>query len=149
MKYSNEVIIDLPRRKVIELFDNPENMKYWQKGLVSFEHISGEPGKPGAKSQLKYQMGKRSVEMIETVTDRNLPEEFHGTYETKGIFNIQKNFFKDDGDQTRWISEAEFQCSGFMKVIAFFFGESTFKKQSQVYMDDFKSFAEGNPKYGV
>ncbi|MFK7954108.1 MAG: hypothetical protein AB8B73_14765 [Ekhidna sp.] len=70
------------------------------------------------------------------------------TYETKGIFNTQNNYFKEEGDKTRWISVSEFQCSGFMKVISFFFGEKTFKKQSQVYMYDFKAFAEGNPKYG-
>lgn len=149
MKYFNEVLIKQPRAKVIELFDNPENMKYWQKGLVSFELISGDIGKPRAKSRLKYQIGKRSVEMVETITERNLPEEFRGTYETKGIFNDQKNYFKEAGDQTQWVSEADFQCSGFIKIIAFFFGKSTFKKQSQVYMDDFKSFAEGSPKYGV
>ena len=148
MKYSNEILIDLPREKVIELFDNPDNMKYWQKGLVSFEHISGEPGKPGAKSRLKYKMGKRAIEMIETITDRNLPEEFHGTYEAKGVFNIQKNYFHEIDGKTKWISEAEFQCSGFMKVMAFFMGAKTFKKQSQIYLDDFKAFAEGNPRYG-
>ena len=54
MKYTTEVEINLPRAKVIELFDNPENLNKWQTGLVSFEHTEGEPGKEGAKSQLKY-----------------------------------------------------------------------------------------------
>ncbi len=44
MQYTNEVIINLPVDKVVELFDNPDNMKYWQPGLVSFENISGTPG---------------------------------------------------------------------------------------------------------
>lgn len=149
MKYTSEILIDSPRSKVIVLFDNPDNMKYWQKGFKSLEHISGQPGKAGAKSKLKYEMGKRSVEMIETITERNLPETFHATYETKGVYNSQKNYFKEEGDKTRWISEAEFQCSGFMKIIAFFFGAFVFKKQSMDYMNDFKSLAEGNPKYGV
>lgn len=148
MKYTCEILIEAPRSKVIALFDNPDNMKYWQKGFKSLDHISGEKGQPGAKSKLKYEMGKRSIEMIETITERNLPEEFHATYETKGVFNIQKNFFEEEGNQTKWISESEFLCSGFMKIISFFFGERSFKKQSQVFMDDFKAFAEGNPKYG-
>lgn len=149
MKYSNDVVINAPRAEVIRLFDSAENMKYWQKGLVSCEVISGKSGEVGSKSELKYRMGKRGVEMIETITEKNPPEEFHANYETKGIFNIQKNFFTEEGGKTRWTSESEFQCSGFMKVISFFFGKSTFKKQSQVYMDDFKSFAEGDPKYGI
>lgn len=49
MKYESELVIDLPRERVIELFDNPDNLPKWQEGLQSFEHISGEVGQPGAK----------------------------------------------------------------------------------------------------
>jgi len=80
MNYSTTIDIDLPIDRVIELFDNPDNMKKWQPQLESFEHVSGESGKPGAKSKLKYKMGKREVEMIETITVNNLPDEFSGTY---------------------------------------------------------------------
>ncbi|MEP1094561.1 MAG: SRPBCC family protein [Cyclobacteriaceae bacterium] len=148
MKYSIDILIDVPREKAAELIGNASNMKFWQKGFVSLDHISGEAGQPGAKSKLKYQMGKREVEMVETITHKNLPEEFHANYETNGVFNSQKNYFKEENGQTRWISEAEFQCSGFMRILAFFMGASTFKKQSTAYMEDFKAFAEGNPKYG-
>lgn len=81
MKYTNEVIINAPVNRVIELFDNADNMKEWQPGLVSFEHLSGTPGQVGAKSKLKYKMGNREIEMIETITVKNLPEEFSGTVE--------------------------------------------------------------------
>lgn len=142
MKYTITITIDLPRHKVIELFDNPNNLSKWQPELQSFENISGEPGKPGAKSKLKYQMGKREVEMIETITVRNLPEEFSGTYEANGVFNIQKNYFEEVGNnQTKWISECEFKLSGFMKVMGWFM-PGVFKKQSQKYLDQFKAFAE-------
>ena len=60
------------------LFDNPDNMKYWQKGLQSFEHVSGTPGQPGAVSKLIYKMGNRMVEMKETITERDLPKTFAG-----------------------------------------------------------------------
>lgn len=149
MKYSNEILIDLPRAQVIELFDNSDNMKFWQKGFVSFSTFEGEAGKVGAKAHLKYKMGKRDIEMVETITHRNLPEEFHGTYETKGVYNIQKNFFKEEDEKTRWISEAEFQFSGFMKLMAFLMGKKPFEKQSCEFLEDFKSFAEGNPRYGT
>ena len=148
MKYTNEITIPLPLHRTIELFDNADNMKYWQKGLTSFEPISGEPGKPGSKTKLIYKMGKRTVEMIETITANNLPESMDSTYEANGVFNIQKNSFKEEEDSTRWISESEFKFSGFMKIMAFFWGSKAFSKQSMKYMQDFKSFAEGNPKYG-
>ncbi len=149
MKYTCEVLINLPRKEVVEKLDNPDNMKFWQKGLVRFQHLNGEPGKPGAESKLIYLMGKRRVEMIETITFTNLPEEIHLNYFTKGVVNIQKNYFDEEGDKTRWVSECIFKFSGFMKFMSFFMGSGAFKKQSQLYLDDFKAFAEGNPKYGT
>ena len=144
MKYSNEVEINLPRNRVIELFDNTDNMKHWQKGLQSFEHVSGTPGQPGATSRLKYKMGKREIEMIETITNNNLPEEFAGTYDAKGVHNIMSNkFISLSENKTKWVADCEFQFKGFMKVIAFLM-PAAFKKQSQKYLDDFKTFAEGN-----
>ena len=144
MKYHNEIEINQPLTRVIELFDNPDNMKYWQPGLESFEHISGTPGQPGAKSRLKYNMGNRKIEMIETITKRNLPDEFSGTYEAKGVHNIISNRFIPLGDyKTKWLAENEFQFSGFMKLMGWLM-PGMFKKQSQKFMEDFKKFAENS-----
>ena len=142
MKYSNEVIINLPLDKVIELFDSEENLFKWQPELISFEHFSGDKGEVGAKSKLHYKMGKREVEMVETITVKNLPKEFSGTYEAKGVWNEVKNYFEAiDENTTRWHSDCDFEFSGFMKIMAFFM-PGAFKKQSQKYLDQFKTFAE-------
>lgn len=146
MKYQLEIVLDLPREMVIELFDNPDNMKHWQQGFVSMEHMSGKAGEKGAKARLKYKMGMREVEMVETIINRNLPHEFSGTYEAKGVWNEVNNFFYDkENGQTKWITLNDFRFSGFMKIIAFFMSGS-FKKQSFKYMEDFKTFAESKPK---
>ena len=142
MKYTVEIEINLPRDEVVKLFDSQENCYKWQEGLQSFEHLSGEPGEPGATSKLEFQMGKRRVEMIETITQRDLPDRFSGTYDAKGVHNVVENRFIELGpDKTKWESENEFQFSGFMKLIGFFMG-SAFPKQSLKYMQDFKAFAE-------
>ncbi len=142
MKYTTDIEIEKPIEKVIELFDNPDNMSKWMEGLQSFEHLSGTPGQPGAKSKLKFKMGKREVEMIETITVRNLPDEFSSTYEAKGVFNIVKNRFEKLSDtKTKYITDNEFQFKGFMKLIAFFM-PGAFQKQSYKYLELFKSFAE-------
>jgi hypothetical protein len=142
MKYTTEIEINLPIDRVIELFDDPDNLKEWQPGLQSFEHISGTPGQPGAKSRLLFQMGKREIEMIETITVRDLPDEFSGTYEAPGVFNIVKNkFIPLSENKTRYISEQEFQFKGFMKLMGWLMPGS-FKKQSQQYLEKFKEFAE-------
>jgi carbon monoxide dehydrogenase subunit G len=144
MKFTNEVEINQPLNKVIELFDNPDNMSKWQPGFVSFEHLSGEQGQPGAKSKLKYKMGKREVEMIETITVRNLPKEFHGTYEANGVHHEMQNYFTEVAQgRTKWVSENEFKLSGMLKLVGWLM-PGAFKKQSQKYLNRFKSFAENS-----
>lgn len=142
MKYKISIDIDLPVERVIELFDNPENMKEWQPGLISFEPVSGTPGQPGAKSKLRYIMGNKEVEMIETILTRDLPKEFSGTYEAQGVYNkIVNNFIPLSESKTRWEAENEFRFAGMMKVIAFLM-PGAFKKQSMKYLELFKEFAE-------
>jgi len=143
MKYSNEIIIDLPRKRVIELFDNSDNMPKWQKGLKSFVHLRGEPGKVGAKSKMVYDMGRGDMEMIETITVNNLPDEFCGTYEAKGAWNEMKNYFYDVNEsQTKWVSHSEFKFSGIMMRVMGFLMPGSFKKQSMKFMVAFKEFVE-------
>jgi hypothetical protein len=142
MKYTSEIMIDLPRDRVIELFDNPDNLAKWQEGLQSFEPLSGTPGQPGAKSKLTFEINGRKLEMIETILVRNLPDEFTGTYDARNVHNVVRNLFYEDGpNRTRFVSENEFVFSGIMKVVALFFG-SSFRKTSDKYMQDFKKFAE-------
>ena len=142
MKYTTEIVVDLPRDTFIEKLDNPDNMKHWMRGLLSYEAISGEPGQEGARMNMRFKMGKREMEMVETIIKRNMPEELHTTYDTKGVHNIQKNYFKEEDGKTRWISESEFQFERFgMKLMAFLM-PGAFKKQSRKYAEDFKNFAE-------
>lgn len=142
MKYTCELVVNLPRQRMIEIFDNPDNMHKWQPGLVSFEHLSGEPGQPGATSKLRYDMNGRKVEMIETIVSRELPDIFTGTYDADGVHNIVENHFYVDGPaSTRWVMDTEFQFSGFMRIASKLMG-GVFRKQSMEFMQNFKEFAE-------
>lgn len=142
MKYTVEIEINLPRERVIELFDSTENLYKWQEGLQSFEHISGEPGQVGAQSRLLFKMGKREIEMVETITKRDLPDEFNGTYDAKGVHNsVNNRFIELDPGRTKWICDVEFQFKGFMKIVAWLM-KGAFPKQSQKSMRAFKAFAE-------
>lgn len=144
MKYSVSITIDKPVNEVVALFDNVDNMKKWMEGLESFEPLDGTPGEVGARSRLRFKMGKREIEMIETITAKNLPEEFTGTYEAKGVFNIVRNSFEPlPGNKTKYTTEQEFQLKGFMKLMGLLM-PGAFKKQSMKYLQDFKAFAESN-----
>lgn len=143
MRYTTEITINLPRDESIKKLDNAENMRHWQRGLINYKLLSGTPGQDGAKTELNYTFGKRKMTLVETIIKRNFPEELHATYDTKGVHNIQKNYFKEiDGNTTKWISEAEFQFSGFMMKAMGFLMPGAFKKQSIQYLQDFKAFAE-------
>lgn len=143
MKYTSEIEINLPRDEMLALLDEPQNMKHWQRGLQSYRQLSGEAGKEGAQMELEYQMGKRHMLLVETVLKRNLPDEFHMTYDAKGVHNIQKNYFEVlDEKRCKWISETEFQFSSFPMKLMGWLMPGAFKKQSMAYLRDFKNFAE-------
>jgi hypothetical protein len=144
MKFTCQVQINKPKEKVVELFDNPENLKYWQDGYQGFDHISGEPGAVGSKSTIKYKMGKREIELVETILVNNLPDEFAGEYYHKNMTNTMSNRFTAVTDSTTlYESEVHYiALRGFMtKLMAFLF-PNMFKKQVQKWMNQFKDFVE-------
>ncbi len=142
MKFDSEVEINLPVSRVVELFDNPNNVKFWQPEQVSFELISGTQGQPGAKTRLKYLMGKREVDIIETITVRNLPYELSASYEAKGIYHEGKNYFTPlGGHKTLYKTTNSYEMTGFWKLMGILM-PWYFKKESMKYMLRFKEFAE-------
>ena len=56
--------------------------------------------------------------MVETVTRRDLPYAFEGTYDAKGVHSMTRNEFHEAGpDATRWVTHNEFEFHGVMKVV--------------------------------
>ncbi|GAA4380293.1 SRPBCC family protein [Paeniglutamicibacter cryotolerans] len=144
MEFSQEITVTVPRDHFIELFDAPENLPLWQKGLLSFDAVSGTPGEPGSTSRLTFKRGNGTLEMIETIIRRNLPDSFDGSYEAKDLRIVYGNDFQDiDGTSTRWVARNSHEFTGFMKVRALLFGKS-FPKQGLKMMEAFKEFAEAH-----
>jgi uncharacterized membrane protein len=144
MKFDVSVDIDLPIDKVIDLFVDSNNLKEWQDGFISMDHLSGNPGEPDAKSRLIYKIGRKEIEMIETIKVNNLPEEFVGLYEAKTMVNLMTNNFMDlGGERTRYEAHIEYiKFNGFMPKLMAFLMPGVFKKQTQKWLDQFKAFAE-------
>ena len=144
MKFTCSVEIDQPIDKVIELFDNPDNLKEWQDGFVSFDHLSGIPGEPGAKSKIIYKNKGQTIELIETLLVKNLPYEMSGTYEHKHMVNNMSNHFKALGDdKTEWVANLEYtKLNGFLPKLMAFIMPGMFRKQTQKWLNQFKTFAE-------
>jgi len=147
MNFACGVDINASREKVIALFDNPNNMKHWQDGFVSFKNISGEKGTVGSESIITYNIKNREIELIETVVVRDLPREFTGNYVFKEGANSMRNLFKEITPQkTRYTAEVNYyEINSFiMKLMSWFF-PGIFKKQVQKWMNQFKDFVEKHP----
>ena len=141
MTYTTEIIIHLPRLKVIELFDSTENLYKWQLGLKSFESVSGEPGQEGALSRMVFKARKGNLEMTETITRRNFPDEFHCPYKSRGVYNEMYNYFEEDGDNTLWRTVSVFKFNGLMGFMAPFM-KTAFTNNTLLNMERFRNFAE-------
>lgn len=143
MKYTLEIEIKVPLDICIKKFNTTENLKHWQRGLMSVEHISGTPGAFGAKMKMEFKIGKNHMSLLETITHKNLPHEFHGNYATDGMDNNQENYFEATPENnTKWKSINEFIPLNFKMRLMLILMPKTFRKQSLQYMKDFKNFAE-------
>ncbi len=142
MKYQTECIIRLPIEEVISIFEDAEQLKHWQRGLKSSTLIKGKNGEVGAKRRLKITLEGREISMIETITFKDLPHEWHGRYTSNGLESMQQNFFSSTADNfTKWVSKSEFVFSGWMVLISKVL-PGIFKKRSETVMKDFKNYAE-------
>lgn len=142
MKFSQEILINLQREEVIDKMEDPAGLKYWQRGFIYSRHLSGLPGKEGARYKLKYSTGKRDIIIIKSILKRVYPKKIHCTFETEGIFKIWKNYFEEaPGNRTLWIVDKEIQFSGLGKIVSIFKAD-TFKKQTLELMQDFKAYSE-------
>ena len=143
MKYTVETIINKPKAEVVGKFDSTENLKFWMRGLKSFETIKGEPGTNGSISKVVFETGKRKMQMTETILDNSLPDSLSMSYQGPGVFNINTNRFEAvDENRTKYSNEQEFQFKSLAMKIFGWLMPSMFKKQSMIYMNDFKAFVE-------
>ena len=142
IKYTEEIEINTNIDTVIALFDNPYNMQKYMDGIESYKVVKGNIREVGAKAEMTVLMGEKKIIMIEEIITNNLPEEKKVTYTADGVYNIVTNrLVKVSENKTKFINEQEFEFKGYMKVMGFFM-PSAFKKQSRVYLEDFKEFAE-------
>ena len=143
MRYTIIIEINVPIKTCYAILDNHKNMKHWQAGLQSYEHLSGDPGTVGAKMKLNYLIGKRIMSLTETITHVEKDKAYHFNFDAKGMHNIQENYFEAlDENTTQWTSKNEFAATNFAMRIMTLLMPKAFKKQSHKYLNDFKNFAE-------
>ena len=148
MKFSGTIEVNRSIELVTGLFADPRYLKEYQEGFQKKELVSGEAGKDGAVSKMYYAMGKRSMELTETITANRLPATFEASYHHKHMDNTLKcTFTALDGNRTRYHSEVEYTRINWLmpKLIALLF-PGMYRKQAEKWLHNFKNFVENYPQ---
>jgi len=151
-EHSIEILVSID--KVMELFGNQDYFKYWQKGLISAQNISGIPGEKNSTRQMKIRVAGTAIIMKEEITRVDLPHVWEATYRTSGVLNRQSNRFRESETTinnqviktTLWDANSTFKFTGMMRLI----GKAQpqlFKGQTLQHMEDFKTFAENQSNF--
>lgn len=145
MRYTSEILINLPRSRVIELFDSTDNLSRWQPGLKSLTLLEGKSGEVDARSELVYDGRKGDLVMTETIRTKQLPEQYHMSYKSRGVYNEVENWFTEkEPGLTHWRTENYFRFGGVMMLMVPFM-KNAFIHNTMLNMDRFKLFVE-NPE---
>ncbi len=142
MKAKYEAVINAGRDFVWAIFDNPEMLPRWQPTLESLTLRSGEPGQPGAVTELLYDDNGKKVVMIETIAERREPQFLALTYDNALATTLIINHFEAiDDDTTRFVSYANMKFKGIMKILSLFVAKSI-RARSRDDLDRFKLLVE-------
>lgn len=143
MEYTVKVLIKKPIEDCFLMLQNHECRKHWHLGLTSFEHLSGLPNEVGVQMKLNYTFGKREMSLIETITYIENNKTIHFNFDSAGMHNIQKNYFKViDDNTTLWTSINQFVPTTFAKRLMLLLMPKAFKTQTEKYLYDFKKYIE-------
>ncbi len=143
MKFFLELPIKKSRAEVWKAFDNPENTKKWQRGLIKFETIDGLQGQPGAMSKLTYSENGREFFLMERILHRAEPEQFDGVYENEFADNTIKNSFITTSEtETLWKMEVVFVFKTLVMKIVGPLMKKNFVLRTKRDMERFKEFVE-------
>jgi len=144
MKSKTEVVIHAPREKVLEMWQSFEDQKNWQKGLESLEYRNGKPGYIGTQLHYSYKLGRKRLDMQETLIQSNLPTEYQVLQEAEGVINRQKHYITEpEPGKTLWttITETRFKRWGlrFMGWLS----PGLFEREQQKIFEAFRDYVEG------
>ena len=143
MKY--EADIRASRDFVWATFDDPNNLSRWQPTLESFTHQAGEPGRPGAVSELAVEAGTvtrtfsiRALLIATGVASLYLAGTYDNAWATTLIVN---HFDVVDDSTTRFVSYTNMKFKGIMRIMALFVARSI-RSRAEADLNRFKLLVE-------
>ncbi len=144
MKIKGFININKPRGEVVKYFADPNYLGKYQDGFVKKELINGEQGRVGAISKMYYKHGKQDMELIETITNNQLPDVFEANFHHKHMDNTMVcRFIVLDDYRTKYEYEFEYTRINWVmpKLMAILFPDM-YRKPVEKWMRQFKEFVE-------
>lgn len=141
------IIINKPIKEVWTFFENPDNLKLWLSGFQKAEHISGVPGKPGAKAKHYFLEKSKELIMEEEIIEVISEKKFVGTLGSPMMLNTVTNYFNDLGNgRTEYSISSDTQFKGFLWKQLGPLMKGEFKKRQERDMQTLKEVLENkNP----
>jgi len=142
MRYTLSNTINKPLNEVIDKLKDPEGAKQWIEGLREIEYLSGAPGEVGTKSNLHCVHKKKEMIIVETILEKNFPDQIKFAYQSPMGYNeVEMLFEKLSETSVSQTTNSYFEFKGPMKIMGVLF-KGMFKKQSLKYMTAFKDYVE-------
>lgn len=136
------ITINQPVETVWNKLMNPDNLKFWLTGFISAEHVSGEYGKTGAISKLKFKERGKEMEITETVTSIKSNQQYSFTM-TSTAFNAETDIrLISFGNRTEMIQTVQFFPKQFFMKLFMPLVKGAMKKRMENELIRFKNFVE-------
>jgi len=136
------ITINQPVETVWDKLMNPDNLKFWLTGFVSVDHVSGEYGKPGAISKLKFKERGKEIEVTEAVTAIK-PNQQYSFAMTSTAFNAETDIrLISFGNRTEMIQTVQFFPKQFIMKLMMPLLKGAMKKRMGNELISFKNFVE-------
>tara|TARA_Y100000385_G_C12976237_1_gene586297 strand:- start:293 stop:841 length:549 start_codon:yes stop_codon:yes gene_type:complete len=147
LSYNEDIIIESDIEKVIKLHENTSLLKNYMQGFVSYEIKKGIAREKGSIAQITvlFDYNKsisRKILMTETILENNLPFQKKIIYNTGAVKNvITYRFIKKGEDKTQFVRNHNYEFNTYKRFSSFFTSKKI-KRQSYVYLKNFKHFVE-------
>ncbi|MBT8232656.1 MAG: SRPBCC family protein [Saprospiraceae bacterium] len=142
MKYTISNVINKPLALCHKTITDHEAAKHWMEGLQRIEHVSGNPGEEGAKSDIYFLHKNKELIIKETILEQNLPRQIKFAYDSPMGSNVVELKFEEISEnQVKQTNTTEMKMKGFMKILGPLF-KGMMKKQSYIYLNGFKDYVE-------
>ncbi len=136
------ITINQPIETVWDKLMDPDNLKFWLTGFVSAEHISGDQGKTGSVSKLKFLEKGKEIEVIETAVLVK-PNQQYTIKMTSITFDTDTDIrLISFGSRTEMIQTVQFFPKQFFMKLLMPLIKGAMKKRMENELIRFKNFIE-------